>query len=219
MRPRTALTLASLLLGLAGAPAPGAAQDELVGPPPPPTLELSELRADPASHVGQPLRFRVQIDAEREHWNPWLTRFGTQSFRSWSGWSDDRMPWVREVWSNPSKHLYARRESAAARTLGGARRHERYEVEAVVREVFLGEPWIEITSARRLPHMIGEGSVLHASRALALMEQGSWVLARNELERASTSLLPEHALEVLDALLEEIALHQPTPVDVEGEAD
>ena len=219
MRPRSILTLASLLLGLAGAPAPGAVEDELVGPPPPPRLELSELRAEPASYVGQPLRFRVQIDSERERWNPWLTRFGTQSFRSWSGWSDDRMPWVREVWSDPSTHLYVRRESAAARTLGGARRLERYEVEAVVREVFLGEPWIEITSARRLPHMIGEGTVLHASRALALMEQGSWERARYELERARTSLLPEHAFEALDSLLEEIELRSPTTEGLQGETD
>lgn len=199
--------LACLLLGF---PAPSRAQD----PEPEeelPRVELSALRAAPAENVGRRVRFVIQVREERASWNPWITRFGSAQFRSWSAWSDDRMLWERSVWEDPCETLFARRRQGAARVLAGARPYDRFEVVGAVREVFRGIAWIEIESAKRLPRAVGEGSVLHASRALELMQQEAWERALAELERARTTLLPRHADARLAELIAEVEaeLEQP----------
>jgi hypothetical protein len=86
-----------------------------------------------------------------------------------------------------------RRDSDAVKVLANAPKYARFEVVARVRQVFLGRPWIEIESAQRLVPEIGEGALLHASRALQLIEGEQWQLASDDLDRALIGNLPEPA--------------------------
>jgi hypothetical protein len=72
------------------------------------------------------------------------------------------------------------------------------EVVAFVREVFLDQPWIEIVEVSPQTLQVGEGTVLHVTRALQLFQDGQFELARTQLERAKGAPMPAHALAEID---------------------
>jgi len=174
---------------------------------PTPALEpaeaaLAELRAEPAAFVGRTVRFTLQLDRELDAWQPFLTRFGPGDFAAYRAWPDEAFLWERKAFDDTTSRVFARRGTAPELVLGGGRSYDRFAVTAVVRDVFLGEPWLEVTDARRLTEAVGEGAILHASRGLELFAQGNRELARDQLERARAGMLPEHARAELDRLIE-----------------
>ena len=166
-------------------------------------VDAAELWKRPTAHLDHPLRLRVQMRGRLDSWNPFTTRFGDGEFSAWSAWGDRQFPWVEEQFRNPVARLFARRDSAAEWALENGKAHDRFELVGVVRTVFAGRPWFEVLSVKPLVRDIGEGCVLHASRALELMEQEAWQSAIAELERASSEGLPAHARAELERLVEE----------------
>jgi len=164
-------------------------------------VELSALRAAPAQHLGAEVSLVIQLSEEVEGWNPFLTRFGPGDYQGFQVWSDDALLWERAAFEDPSRFFFARKGTPAALILRGGRAHERFEVRAIVRDTFLGEPWVEVMSARRLAEHVSEGAILHAARGLQLLEGGRRELARAQFERARAGSLPPHASEELERLL------------------
>jgi hypothetical protein len=99
--------------------------------------------------------------------------------------------------------VFARRGSEPADVLEAARVYGRYEAVGRVVQVFLDHPWIEIARLERCPDEIGEGAILHASRARRLMDKGSWKLALQDITRAEASNLPPRAREALARMRQE----------------
>lgn len=185
-----ALFALSLLLA-AGGPTPG--------PPEAVPVTLEELRAHPARWLGREVEFVLQLRGEQEAWDPARTRFSPHTWRGFSAWSDAQLPWDREAWDDPARRLFVRRGAPISVTFDRVRPHDRLRVRAVVREVLLGEPWIEVVEARRLELSIAEGAILHATRALRFQAEGKHDLALEQLERALASPLPEHARAELES--------------------
>lgn len=196
----------ALVLALAGLRAAAAApQDDVAGVPAPendpPAAALSDLRGDPAAWLGREVRLIVQRERELDAWQPFLSRFGPGDFAGFRAWGDGAFLWERAAFLDPAPRLFARRGGAAARVLQAGQPYDRFAVRAVVREVFQAEPWIEVLDARRLPEKVGEGAILHASRGLELLAEGSRDLARDQLQRARAGLIPAHAALELDRLI------------------
>lgn len=164
-------------------------------------VTLAELRARRGHWLGREVAFTLQVESEPETWRSWLTRFTPARYRALRAWGDEAFLWERAAFDDPAPHLFAARGSAAERALAGARRYDRFRVRAAVREVFLDEPWVELLEVERLPERIEEGTLVHALRALELLEQKSYVLAANELERAAApSRLPARVVTELARL-------------------
>lgn len=195
-----------LLLATASALAAAAAVASVRAPRPAPATgepapaTLAALGADPLAHLGREVTFRFAVESFPETWNPFLTRFGRDDYIAVSAWADEQQLWLREEWENPAATLFARRGSIAERVIEGAPRYARFEATGRVRQVFLGRPWIEVERVQRLASELGEGTLLHASRAMQRMQAGQWTLAAQELERALAVDVPAHAREALDAL-------------------
>jgi hypothetical protein len=187
------------LFALLLAPAQG---DE---PPAPPAghaeVALSELRADPPARLGQTVHLVLQLGDAVPTFNPYVTRFGPGDFLCFRAWSDEQFLWERAAFDDPAPYVFARRGSVAAAILAGGRPYARFEVVASVREVFLGEPWIEVLSAERLAEEVSEGAILHAVRGLELLREKNGALAAGQLERAKAGFLPAHARAELDRLI------------------
>jgi hypothetical protein len=192
------VALALLATGLSAALAMpvglAAVQDPV--PEVPPVAEattLEALRAHPARWLGREVELVLQLRAENAPCDPLRTRFSPSSWRGFSAWSDAQLPWERAAWDDPARRLFVRRGGALAAYFDRVRPHDRLRVRAVVREVLLGEPWIEVLTATRLESAIGEGAILHATRARRFQEEGKHDLALEQLERALASPLPDHA--------------------------
>lgn len=160
----------------------------------------TELATSPCRHQAEEVRFPIQFHGLPERWQAGPTRFGPGAFLAVSAWADEQFPWFENEYGNPAVRLYVRRGSHLERTFREGRVHQRYEVRGIVREVWRGLPWIELTSAERLDEEIGEASVFHASRAIALIEESSYVLADEALQQALAAPLPPHARSELSRL-------------------
>lgn len=180
-----------------------------------PVAELvlwQDLMDHPSAWLGKSVRIDVQFQSRVSSWNPYMTRFGTRQFAAFQFWTDEQFPWVLSEFESPAVRLFARREGIAEWVLATAQPYARYEVQAVVREVFLDVPWVEMTAVRPLDERISEGTVIHAGRAIELMGAQAWKLASLELEPALAGPLPEKAraeLERLRAICKEQAVSEP----------
>lgn len=161
---------------------------------------LVELRTAPGRWLGEEVTFTLQFRARSESWNPYLSRFESGRWLGLSAWPDEVFTWDAPSYDAPLMHLFVRRGTPAEESVRRAEPHQRFQVTAIVREQFLGEPWIELTSLKRLPEEVGQGAILHVTRARELAFEGNFDLALDQYERARAAPLPPHALA---AILEE----------------
>lgn len=142
----------------------------------------------------------MQFESELTDWNAYMTRFGSGQFDALRGWSDEQFPWIEAEFRAPETLLFVRKGSAAQHALAEAKTYSRFEFTVHVREVFLDTPWAEIVDARPMVESIDEATVIHASRAIELMSQRAWRLAKLELDVALEAPLPDAALLELKGL-------------------
>jgi hypothetical protein len=174
-----------------------------------PLLEWSDIVDRPCRRLGRPVRVRVQVESHPTDWNAYLTRFGTGQFEALQGWADDQFPWLKSDFDAPQVRVFVRKGSAAARALAGAKTYSRFELFGTVREVFLDLPWIEVTDARPMTDVITEATVIHAARAIELIHEGAWRLARLEIDQALEAPLPTSATLELARLREQCVDQEP----------
>lgn len=165
-----------------------------------PLVTWSELDKNCTQRLGQPVRVQLQFHSAIASWNPFMTRFGPREFSAVRAWGDEQFPWVASDFESPAARLFVRRDSDAERVLAIAKPAERFELDVIVREVLFDRPWVEVLAARALTEIIGEGTVIHARRAIELTEAGAWKLADAEYERALAPSLPPHARAELERL-------------------
>ncbi|HEX6885021.1 MAG TPA: hypothetical protein VF530_16720 [Planctomycetota bacterium] len=162
-----------------------------------PALRLEELRAQPARFLGQEVRFVLQVRGLAEEWEPFLSRFEPTRWLALEGWPDELFTWNARVFEAPVGRLFVRRGGGFEPLARRARAHQRLEVRARVREVFQGEPWLEVLELVPLEGEVGEGTILHVTRARELAAEKSYALALEQYERARAAPLPPHALTAL----------------------
>lgn len=179
------------------------------------STSLSELRAAPGTNLGQEVRFVLQFQRLVEDWNPYLSRFEPARWLALEAWPDELFTWDKRVFDAPVGHLFLRRGGGFEPIARRARTYQRFEVHGRVREVFLGEPWIEIEELVPLSGEVGEGTILHVTRAREVALQGQFDLALEQYERARGGPLPPHALA---ALLAEIHATEEARLRAEPEA-
>ena len=198
-------TVLTTLLVTAVAPRSAEARRDEATTAPKPVLEeasLSALRDVPARWLGRPVLLTFQFQGPVETWNPFHTRFGTTDWVGFTVWADDRFTWEQDVYEDPARRLFARRGGAVADVLARARPQDRFQAEAVVREVFLDEPWIELLAVTPLEEYVPEGTILHVGRGCEFLAEGRLEMARQQFERARAGPLPAHARAEIDRLLE-----------------
>jgi len=172
-------------------------------PATPPLVTWEEISARPSRFLGKTLHLRIQYQDPVATWNPYLTRFSPGRFVAVQAWADEQIPWIRTEYDAPVVRLFTLRDGPCAWAFQSARKGDRFEITVVVREVFLALPWAEVTEVLPLPDRIGEGTVIHAGRAVDWMAKKAWKLAELEIDQAITINLPERARKELLRMKEE----------------
>jgi len=166
-------------------------------------VSLATLARDPRPYLGRSVLVRFQVHSHPETWNPYLTRFGSEDWSRCEAWADEQFLWEREAWDAPAAAVFARRDSVAEGVLRDAPRLARFQARAHVSQVFLGRPWIEVSEVQRVPGAIGDGSVLHATRALEHLEREQHRIALEHFDRALVGEMPDVARAELRRLRDE----------------
>ncbi|NOT30590.1 MAG: hypothetical protein HOP15_09115 [Planctomycetes bacterium] len=178
------------------------------------SVTLSALRAQPGRYLGLEVRFVLQFRALVEDWNPYLSRFEPARWLALEVWPDEALNWERAAFETPARRLFVRRGGGFEPLVRRARIYQRFEVRARVREAFLGEAWLELLELVPLEGEVGEGTILHVTRARELAAEGQFDLALDQYERARSAPLSPHALA---AVLEEIRATQAARERAEAE--
>ena len=155
---------------------------------------LVELGANPGRLLGEQVEFTLQFQELVESWNPYLSRFEPTSWLGLHAWADEVFTWDAESFDAPATRLFVRRGTELETLLRAARSYQRFHATAVVREHFLREPWLELSALTPLVEEVGEGTILHVTRARELAYEGNFDLALDQYERARAAPLPPHAL-------------------------
>jgi hypothetical protein len=166
----------------------------------PALVSWRELCDRPCRWLGRKVRVRMQYESELSDWHAYMTRFGQGQFDALRGWSDEQLPWIEEEFHAPETLLFVRKGTTAQHALDDAQPYSRYEFTIAVREVFLDTPWAEILDVRPMAEQISEATVIHAARAIELMNERAFRLALLELDVALEAPLPEPALHELKRL-------------------
>lgn len=165
-----------------------------------PAYAVTALMRAPEKKLGETLSMAVQFHGQVENWDPFLSRFDPVEFRCVTVWADEQWLWIKEEYESPSARFFVRRGTIAEAMLSGAKAHDRFKVDAVVREMHAGQAWIEVTEVVRTEEQIPEGTILHAISAMNLIEREGWALAVSELNRALRPTLPGHVRRELEEI-------------------
>lgn len=167
-----------------------------------PTFSIGALLNKPEIRLGETHRVVAQLHGEIKEWNPFLTRFHADDYSLITFWADEQWLWIKDEFEAPAAQFFVRRRTELAETLASAKRHDRFELDIAVREVHGGRVWMEIVGVQRTEQQTPEGTILHAIRALDMVEREGWALAVSELERAMRPNLPGHVRRELQTLHE-----------------
>jgi hypothetical protein len=191
-----AAVCSALLAHAIDAQAPGARDVEAT----PELVTWHDLSDHCGRYVNHRVRLVLQFQSRVASWNPYITRFGTRDYTAFQFWGDDQLLWNKDEFDAAPVRLFARKHFAADWALETAPTYARYEIQVIVREIFLDQPWAEIETVIPLAERVSEGTIIHAGRALELMQTKAWKLADNELEQAQVDSLPDRAKDELAKL-------------------
>lgn len=168
-----------------------------------PGYSLSALMEAPDEHFGEAVAAVVQFHELVDDWTPYLSRFTPEAYVCASVWADEQWLWLADEYEAPMARVFARKGTFAEAILSSAKAHDRYEFDLVVRELHAGAAWIEVVGARWTREQTPEGTVLHAIRAMDMIEREGFALAVSELDRALRPLLPSHVRRELETVRED----------------
>ena len=159
----------ALTLGLSFALAPTlAAQDTVVA------ATLGQLRKSPDAYRGVWVRFTVQFASLGKVQNPFFTEFEASEFANFYCWADEQAIWKRTEYEDLFGLLFIRKENNICSKLYKMKVYDRMEVVARVRNVFQGQPWMEITELPTLERRANTATLSHLYRGETYMQKRDW---------------------------------------------
>lgn len=153
----------------------------------------TQLVEAPEAHLARPVRLFLQFHSVERDQECYQTRFAPERWLALRAWTDEQQLWDPAEYDRPEALVFVRRGGRLARLVGRLAPHDRLAIAGVVRTAHLGRPWFEVRGFQRARRTVPEGTVLHASKALELMERKAWELAAEQLERALAAPLPAPA--------------------------
>ncbi len=155
---------------------------------------LEEMRAHPEAFKSVKVKFPIQFCSIGKIANPFFTRFVPSDYANFYGWSDDQKIWDRKQYDNVFGMLFLSKESERLTDLYEFDLYERLWVTGTVRNVFQGEPWIEVSNFSPMGNQLNTATLSHMFRGEAYMSRREWQRAISELSLAPSSALPPQVL-------------------------
>jgi len=105
---------------------------------------LGDLVRSPREYVEVPVRVKVVFHQTGSTYNPYFTRFTTDVYANFSAWPENARLYEKRDYERAYPFFFVQRFNPAFKKLRTLRSVTPVEVVAVVRDVFRGQPWIEV---------------------------------------------------------------------------
>ncbi len=154
---------------------------------------LTSVRKNPESYRDLPVQMEIQFHELRHAKNPFFTRFSADGYLSFAAWGGEQSLWHREDYLNDHPLFFVDRGAPMRRTLLEAKIYDRIRVTAVVRDVFKGVPYLEVTKAEIVDSRLTEATIVAAARAEQAAQEGETASALSFYEQALRGKIPDES--------------------------
>ena len=153
---------------------------------------LTEIRRAPEAYRGVKVKFSIQFASLGKVQNPFFTQFEPSKYANFYGWADEQQIWQQKKYDELFGLLFVAKRHDFCTKLYKLKVYERLACEAVVRNVFQGAPWIEITGFKSLKERVNTTTLSHMHKGETWMEKRDWKRAIAELSLAPGEDVPKH---------------------------
>lgn len=152
---------------------------------------LSQVRKSPDAYRGVWIRLTVQYASLGKISNPFFTQFEPSKFANFYAWADEQAIWKKAQYEDLFGLFFVDKQTKIAAQLYNLKVFRRLEIVGVVRNVFQGKPWIEVTQMNILQKRVNTATLSHVYRAETHMKKRQWKRAISELSLAPGKELPD----------------------------
>lgn len=155
---------------------------------------LSQIRRAADAYRQVWVRFKVQFVSMGTVKNPFFTRFVPEKYANFYAWAGEQPIWQKEHYETPFPLLFLPKNSAQLEDLYKLKLYTQMEVIGIVRNVFSGEPWIEIRGFKQGARKVTTSVLTHMYRGEQFMKKRDWAKAISELSLAHSADIPDNVL-------------------------
>jgi tetratricopeptide (TPR) repeat protein len=154
-------------------------------------VTLTDLLKNPRQYMDVEVEFKVYFDAPGSNYNPYFTRFNNDVYGNFSAWPIDARLYEKRDFPRPYPFFFASKISKEWKKVKNIDHMRIVKLTAVVRDVFRGQPWIEVLDYSSSSGGLSESDVKDVVRADACFVAGRYKDAARLYERADSSSLPD----------------------------
>ncbi|MHC4342393.1 MAG: hypothetical protein ACYSX0_19540 [Planctomycetota bacterium] len=156
---------------------------------------LGDLLRNPRDYVDVEVRVKVYFDRAGEKYNPYYTRFTDVMYDNFSAWPiDARLYEKRDFERSYPFFFVSKRHERLWDRISGMDRITPLELTVMVREVFKGQPWIEVLDYSRESNGLREKNVRDIVAGDAFFLAGRYKDAKKHYYRAADDDYPDHVV-------------------------
>lgn len=154
-------------------------------------VSLAEVLRNPHEYYDVKIELQLYFHQEGDSYNPYYTRFNEDTYQNFSAWPIDARLYEKRdfVRSYPHFFVYKLNKKESAR-IADLDRVQPIVVVCEVREVFKGQPWIEVYRVREKSNGMSEKEVRQAIKGGALFHARRYKEAARSYSRAISSRPP-----------------------------
>src|SRR5690606_20970645 len=97
--------------------------------------------------------------------NPFFTRFEAALYANFYAWPDGEEIWQRERYDDLFGMFFMAKANEKTAALYDLETYDRVHVDAIVRNVFQGSPWIEVLDFEPVEGRVNTATLAHLNRA------------------------------------------------------
>ncbi len=154
-------------------------------------VTLTDLLKNPREYLDVEVEFKVYFDAPGRNFNPYFTRFNEEVWGNFSAWPIDARLYDKRDYPRPYPFFFASKTNKAWKRVKDVDHLRVVEITGVVRDVFKGQPWIEVLSWSGASGGLSEDDIRDVVNADANYVAGRFKDAARLYDRADSSRLPD----------------------------
>lgn len=153
-------------------------------------VTLNDLLKTPREYMDVEVKFKVYFDAEGKNFNPYYTRFNEECYGNFSAWPIDARLYDKRDFPRPYPFFFASKMDKTWKKVKDVDHLRVIQITGVVRDIFRGQPWIEVLSWSGSSGGLSDDDVRDVIQADANYAAGKYKDAARLYERADSSSLP-----------------------------
>ncbi len=154
-------------------------------------VSLGELLRDPRAFVDVEVKVKAYFQMTGRSYNPYFTRFTDGMYGNFSAWPHNARLYEKRDFQRSYPFFFMQRNAKAWKSLSGLPRVTAIEMVVAVRDVFRGQPWIEVLDYRKTDSGLTEEQIRNVVAGDAHFLAGRYDDAADHYRRAASPNHPE----------------------------